>query len=158
MRARCEAGLLLLSLVALAGCDTVYFARIDLGPPLGSKVSAEPLTPAQHDQAVSAFRAVAADLGLRCEPTKYSIITDSYGTPPYQLSACRAQGQYTQIQLADSPNHVAVEIHQIGGNSEPSFFRECRARITERMRAALPPRQVTIRYPYHWGSRDEAAR
>ena len=158
MRARSEAAPVLLSLAALAGCDKVYFARIDLGPSSGTQIAVEPLTPAEHDRAVAAFRIVAGDLGLHCEGTKDPIITDSYALPPYQLSACRATNQYTEVQLADSPNHVAVEIHQIGGLSEPPFFHACRNRISERMRATLPAQRVTVRYPYHWGSRDDAGR
>jgi hypothetical protein len=155
MRTRSKAATVFWSLTALVGCDKVYFARIDIGAQPTTRGSVSPLTPAEHDQAVATFKAVAADLKLQCETTTYSIITDSYPAPPYQLTACREKDQYTRIQLADSPAHVAVEVHQLGGLSEPSFFRECRSRLSDRMRAAFPAQRVTIRYPYHWSGRDE---
>lgn len=157
MRRRGRAVFAAMSLTVLGACDKVYFARMDIGAPLAARGSASSLTPAEHDKAVASFMAAAADLRLQCEPTAYSIIMDSYSTPPYRLTACRKKDQYTQVQLADSPTHVAIEVHQIAGLSEPPFFQECRSHISDQMRAAFPAERVTTRYPYRWGERDKAS-
>jgi hypothetical protein len=137
--------------LALTACDKVYFARIDAGPYSPAQVGIAPLVPAERERAVSVFRATAKDLGLSCAPAKYPIITDSYDLSQYQLSSCSAEGDFTQVQLADSPDHVSVEIHKIGGVGEPASFRRYRTKFAEAFGAAFPRGRVTVRYPYHWG-------
>ena len=139
------------AIVALAACDKVYFARVDAGPYSPSQVGIAPLDPAERARAVSVFHAVAKELSLTCVPAKYPLITDSYDLAQYQLSLCSAEGDYTQVQLADSPAHVSVEIHKIGGGfGEPAVFRRYRTRFAEAFGTAFPSKRVTFRYPYNW--------
>jgi len=138
----------------LTSCDKIYFARLDVGPPSSTQVAVAPLSQSERERAIAAFRTTANELGLSCAPAKYPIITGSYDTTQYALSSCRVEGTFTQVQLADSASHVTVEVHQIGGMSEPGMFRRCRRRFTEALQAAFPGGRVRVRYPYHWG-RDE---
>ena len=147
--------LLIVAVLSLASCDKVYFAHIDVGSRPSSKVTAVALTAVERDRAVAIVWAVASELGLHCAPTKYSIITDSYDPSVYRLSACRAEGQFTQVQLAEADDHLIVEVHQVSGMAEPTFFRHCRTRFAEALRAGLPRGSVRIQYPSHWGSRAE---
>ena len=140
--------------IGLASCDKVHFARIDVGTPLASRATS-PLTAAEKDRAVSAFRTTATGLGLRCSPSKYPMITGSYDSSLYRLTLCEAEGEFTAIQLAEASDHVTVEIHQIGGLGEPAFFRRCRTRLAEALEAALPQGRVQVQYPYRWGRRSE---
>src|SRR6266540_5609811 len=113
MRSRGRAAALVMFCALLAGCDKAYMSRIDLGKPPSSP--GVPLTDTDRDRAVALFKATAMDLGLRCEPTPYTIITDSYDRSRYRFLSCRAPDQYTDVQLAVDADHVTVEIHQIGG-------------------------------------------
>jgi hypothetical protein len=109
------------------------------------------LTPAERDRAVAIFRATASELGFRCTPTSYSIITDSYDPSPYERSSCRAEGHFTEVQLAQASDHLTVEVHQIGGISEPSFFKQCRIRFRTRSKR-VPRGRVKTYYPHRWGT------
>ena len=149
MRARPTA--VLAASLLITACDKVYFARIDVGP-YASQVGIVALGPADHERALAIFRATARELGLSCIPAKYPIITDSYSPHEYQLSSCTLEGDFTQVQLADSPTHVSIEVHKIGGLGEPAFFKKCRTRFAEGYGAAFPSDRVTVRYPYRWGA------
>lgn len=142
----------------LAACDKVYFARIDVGPYRSTEAGIPPLTSAEREHAASVFRATAGELGLRCTPNKYPEVTDSYDLSRYRLARCRAEGHFTTVQFAESPTHVSVEIHEIGGIGEPTFFRKCRTRLTEAFAGAFPSNRLTVRYPYHWGAVPSRAR
>jgi hypothetical protein len=137
--------------MTLAGCDKVYLARVDVGSHAPSQVAVSTLSPAERDRAVSTFLTTATELGLRCSPSEYSIISDSYDPSLYELTSCQAEGQFTRVQLAAASDHVTVEVHQIGGMSEPAFFKRCRTRFAEALQVALPSGRVRVQYPYHWG-------
>jgi len=124
-----RAAALTVAVLALAGCDKVYFARIDVGTPATSQAPVVSLSPAERERAVSVFRATANELGLRCTPTKYPIITGSYDRSRYQFSWCRADG-HPLVQLAEAGDHVTVEVEQItGGIGEPEHFKKIRTRL-----------------------------
>jgi hypothetical protein len=154
MRARRT--ILLTASLFVAGCDKVYFARIDAGSDRTSRVEGWALTPEERARIVDVFQATASELGLHCAPSKYPIITGTYDSAEYQLSWCSAEGDYTKVQLADSASHVTVEIHKIGGVTEPTFFRTCRQRLGEALVKAVPHGKVTVRYPYRWGSQENS--
>src|SRR5262245_24309599 len=98
MRARRT--MLLAASLLVAGCDKVYFARIDAGSDGTSRVEASALTPAERVRILGVFQATASELGLRCAPSKYPVITGTYDSSEYQLSWCNAEGDYTRVQLA----------------------------------------------------------
>jgi hypothetical protein len=141
---------MMVAVLALAGCDKVYFAHIDVGSP---DATVGPLSPDERDTASAIFRATATELGLHCAPTKYSIIMDSYNPSVYELHSCRAEGQFTDVQLAQASDHLTVEVHQIAGLSEPAFFAQCRSRFVDALQAGVPSQRVRVQYPYHWGTR-----
>jgi hypothetical protein len=143
------------SLVGVVACDKVYHARVDVGPYGSAQTTASPLAPNEHDQAVAVFQATATELGLRCTPEKYPIITDSYDSAHYRLMSCRAENDFTRVQLADSATHVSVEVYKIGGIGEPPFFKTCRTRFAAALGGALPRGKVTVRYPYRRGREGE---
>ena len=148
---------LLVAVVALAGCDKVYFARIDVGTPASSQVTVASLNPAERERAVSVFRATANELGLYCTPTKYPIITGSYDGSRYEFSRCLAEG-HPLVQLAEASDHVTVEVQQIsGGIGEPEVFKKVRTRFAESLQGAFPSGRVTVQYPYRW-ERDAKSR
>ena len=136
--------------LTLAGCDRVYFARIDVGTPAASQASVVSLSPAERERAVSVFRATADELGLRCTPTKYPIITGSYDRSRYQFSWCRSEGP-PLVQLAEASDHVTVEVEQVtGGIGEPERFKNVLNRLAQSLQGAFPSGRVAIQYPYHW--------
>jgi hypothetical protein len=146
------------TVLALTACDKVYFVRIDAGPYSPAQVSVAPLAPDERERAVSVFRATAKELGLSCAPAKYPIVTDSYDVSQYQLFSCSGEGDFTQVQLADSLTHVSVEIQKICGLGEPASFRRYRTRFAEAFGAAFPTGRVTVRYPYDWGRKARGQR
>jgi hypothetical protein len=145
-----QAAALTVAVLTLAGCDKVYFARIDVGTPATSQTPVVSLSPAERERAVSVFRATANELGLRCTPTKYPIITGSYDRSRYQFSWCQAEG-HPLVQLAEASDHVTVEVEQItGGIGEPERFKKIRTRLAQSLQGAFPGGRVTVLYPYHW--------
>jgi len=133
-----------------AGCDMVYFARIDVGPHGGRMDTADPLPIEDRDRCVTVFFATAKELGLECHESQYPIITGSYDPTVYHLTACKKPGDFTDIQLAVGPQQMSVELSKIGGFREPAFFRRCRIGFSEQLRQGCGNEHVTVRYPYQW--------
>src|SRR5262249_47747358 len=100
------------------------------------------------------FLSVADELHLECSPSSYTISLDSYDSEKYRVTHCKGKGQYTDIQLAVSDDHVAVEVYQISGSVEPPLFRQCRSALAAKLSQSFGPGRVTVRYPYR---RDRAA-
>ena len=82
---------------------------------------------------------------------------DSYDESRYRFQSCGVREHYTRVQLADSREHVAVEIHEIGGISEPSWFSKCRSQFTTAFESGFPKGRVKVRYPYDWGRQTPVA-
>ncbi len=154
MRARAGHVFTLLAILLLAGCDKVYFARIDIGRPASqsSEVPGRPLglSPAEQERVVAVFFSTARELSLTCNPTEFTFVLDSYDRAQYRLTSCSRRGEYTQLQLAVATQHVTVELYQVSGFTEPLFFRQCRLRFAERLAVAVGSDRLVVRYPYHW--------
>ncbi len=139
---------LLAAATLASACDKVYHARFDVGPYAPGGEAAAALRAEERDRAVAAFHAASKDLELQCEPTPYPLISRSYDTARYSLVECRSERYYTTVQLALSAEHLSVEVHEVGGMSEPVGFRRCRTGLADALVRALGAERVHVRYPY----------
>lgn len=132
----------MVALVANTACDTVYHECIDVG-------RATPLSADEVARALTIVGEVIQEVGFLCEPSEYAFISGSYSLALYSLELCAAPprptvAEFTEILLAQSPDHVVTELHVIGGPFEQEFFTATSRAFAERFREEFGDTLVTV--------------